>query len=44
VEKVTTEKTAKTGLLDAAGGRLFLAVPRLTGKEAPEIRVYKVLP
>jgi DNA-binding beta-propeller fold protein YncE len=44
VEKVTTEKTAKTGLLDAAGGRLFLAVPRLTGKDAPEIRVYKVLP
>ncbi len=42
IEKVTTEKTARTGHLDADTGRLFLAVPRLPGKDAPEIRIYKV--
>jgi DNA-binding beta-propeller fold protein YncE len=42
LDKITTEKTARTGLLDAEGGRFFLAVPRLPGKDAPEIRVYKI--
>jgi len=42
VEKLATAKQAKTSLLDAATGRLFLAVPRQAGKEGPEIRVYRV--
>lgn len=42
LDKVATEKTARTGLLDAEGGRFFVAVPRLPGKDAPEIRVYKL--
>jgi DNA-binding beta-propeller fold protein YncE len=42
LEKVPTEKTARTGYLDADAGRLFLAVPRLPGKDAPEVRIYKV--
>lgn len=42
LDKVATEKTARTGLLDAEGGRFFVAVPRLTGKDAPEVRVYKL--
>lgn len=42
LEKVPTEKTARTGYLDSDTGRLFLAVPRLPGKDAPEIRIYKV--
>jgi DNA-binding beta-propeller fold protein YncE len=42
LDKVPTEKTARTGLLDAEGGRFFVAVPRLTGKDAPEVRVYKI--
>lgn len=42
LEKVATEKMARTGLLDAEGGRFFVAVPRLPGKDAPEIRVYKL--
>jgi DNA-binding beta-propeller fold protein YncE len=44
LETIATEKTARTGLLDAEGSRFFLAVPRLAGKDAPEVRVYKVLP
>lgn len=42
LDKVATEKTARTGLLDAEGGRFFVAVPRVTGKDAPEVRVYKL--
>jgi DNA-binding beta-propeller fold protein YncE len=42
LEKVPTEKTSRTGLLDAEGGRFFLAVPKLAGKDAPEVRVYKI--
>jgi DNA-binding beta-propeller fold protein YncE len=44
VEKMATEKTARTGLLDSDGGRFFVAVPRLAGKDAPEVRVYKLQP
>jgi DNA-binding beta-propeller fold protein YncE len=43
LDKVPTEKTARTGLLDSEGGRFFVAVPKLTGKEAPEVRVYKIV-
>jgi DNA-binding beta-propeller fold protein YncE len=41
-EKVETVKLARTSLFDPATGRLFLAVPRQSGKPGPEIRVYKV--
>jgi DNA-binding beta-propeller fold protein YncE len=42
VETIKTVKGARTSYLDAAGGRLFLAVPRQTGKEGPEVWVYQV--
>jgi hypothetical protein len=41
-EKIKTTAQAKTSLFDAETGRLFLAVPRTTEREAPEIRVYKI--
>ena len=41
-EKIPTVKGAKTSLFDADTGRLFLAVPRQSGKSGPEIRVYRV--
>jgi DNA-binding beta-propeller fold protein YncE len=41
-EKVPTAAQAKTSYFDAAADRLYVAVPRLPGKEGPEIRVYKV--
>jgi DNA-binding beta-propeller fold protein YncE len=41
-EKVPTASGAKTSYYDAAGSRLFVAVPRQPGKEGPEIRVFKV--
>jgi hypothetical protein len=44
LEKLPTAKLARTCLFDAAGGRLFLLVPRLGGKEGPEVWVYKVRP
>lgn len=44
LDSIATEKTARTGLLDTEGGRFFLAVPRLAGKDAPEVRVYKIQP
>jgi hypothetical protein len=41
-QKLQTAKQAKTSLFDPETGRLFLAVPRQTGKEGPEIWVYRV--
>ncbi len=41
-EKVATAKQAKTSYLDAANGRLYVAVPRQPGKPGPEIRVYRI--
>jgi DNA-binding beta-propeller fold protein YncE len=41
-EKVPTIRQAKTSYYDPESSRLFLAVPRQSGKEGPEIRVYKV--
>ncbi len=43
-EKLETPKGSRTCYFDAAGSRLFLAVPRQTGKPGPEIRVYQVKP
>jgi DNA-binding beta-propeller fold protein YncE len=40
--KIETAKNAKTCYLDQDSGRLFLAVPRQSGKPGPEIRVYRV--
>ena len=42
VEKIATVKGAKTSLLDAEAGRLYLAVPRQAGQPGPEIRIYKI--
>jgi hypothetical protein len=41
-EKVPTVRQAKTSYYDPESSRLFLGVPRQSGKEGPEIRVYKV--
>jgi DNA-binding beta-propeller fold protein YncE len=43
-EKIPTVRLARTCLFDAASGRLFLGVPRQTGKGGPEIRVYEARP
>jgi hypothetical protein len=43
-EKIDTPKGSRTSYFDAATRRFFLAVPRQTGKEGPEIRVYRVRP
>jgi hypothetical protein len=40
--KLETAKNAKTCYFDQESGRLFLAVPRQSGKPGPEIRVYRV--
>ena len=42
VEKVPTAKQARTSFLDSAAGRLYVAVPRQSGKPGPEIRVFKI--
>jgi DNA-binding beta-propeller fold protein YncE len=44
LETILTAKLARTCLLDAEGGRLFLAVPRQPGWEGPQLWVYKVRP
>src|SRR5262245_31713064 len=41
VEKIPTVKGAKTCLYVSDRGKLYLAVPRQEGKEAPEIHVYQ---
>jgi DNA-binding beta-propeller fold protein YncE len=41
LEKIATVKGARTSLLDAETGRLYLVVPRQEGKEGPEVRVYQ---
>jgi hypothetical protein len=41
VAKVPTAAGAKTCVFDPEADRLYLAVPRQTGKPGPEIRVYK---
>ncbi|OAI50669.1 hypothetical protein AYO44_17575 [Planctomycetaceae bacterium SCGC AG-212-F19] len=41
-DKIATEKGARTGLFDSESSRFFLAVPRQPGKDAAEVRVYKV--
>jgi DNA-binding beta-propeller fold protein YncE len=40
-EKVPTVKDARTSYLDTQTGRLYLAVPRQSDKQGPEIRVYE---
>ncbi len=44
LEAIPTAKLARTCLLDAERGRLFLAVPRQPGWEGPQLWVYKVRP
>src|SRR5262249_59179417 len=41
-EKVATADKARTSLFHDDSNRLFVAVPRQTGKEGPEIRVFRV--
>jgi DNA-binding beta-propeller fold protein YncE len=41
VANIATMKGAKTSAYDPGTKRLFVAVPRLNGKECPEIRVYQ---
>ncbi len=42
LEKLATAKGAKTSLYVPDTGRLYLAVPRQEGKDAPEIRVFQL--
>jgi DNA-binding beta-propeller fold protein YncE len=42
LEKIATSKGAKTSLFVPESGKLYLAVPRQEGKDAPEVRVYQV--
>jgi hypothetical protein len=44
VERVPTGKLARTCLFDAESGRLYVPVPRQEGKDAPELRVFRVKP
>jgi DNA-binding beta-propeller fold protein YncE len=41
LEKIPTVKDARTSCFDPDTGRLYLAVPRQTGKKGPEIHVYQ---
>ena len=43
-EKIPTVKLARTCFFDQASGRLYLGVPRQSGKPGPEIRVYQATP
>jgi DNA-binding beta-propeller fold protein YncE len=40
-ERIATTKEARTCLFDPGAGRLYLAVPREKGKDAPELRVFR---
>jgi hypothetical protein len=42
LEKIETVKEAKTLLFTPEMSRLYLAIPRQTDKDGPEIRVYKI--
>jgi DNA-binding beta-propeller fold protein YncE len=42
--KLETPKKAKTSAFSGSAGRLYLAVPRQQGMDAPEIRVYQAPP
>jgi DNA-binding beta-propeller fold protein YncE len=44
VEKIPTVKGAKTCLYVPETGKLYLAVPRVEGTDAPEVRVYQAKP
>jgi DNA-binding beta-propeller fold protein YncE len=41
VERIPTRKLARTCLFDTASGRLFVVLPRIDDKTAPELRVYR---
>ncbi len=43
-EKIATAKGAKTSLFVPDRDKLYLAVPRTEGKDAPEVHVYQVKP
>lgn len=44
VEQLPTAKLARTCFFDPESGRLFLGVPRQSGKPGPEVRVYHTRP
>jgi DNA-binding beta-propeller fold protein YncE len=44
VERIATGKLARTCLFDAERGRLYLPVPRQTGENNPELRVFQAKP
>jgi hypothetical protein len=44
IAQIETPKRAKTSAFSEMTGRLYLAVPRQPGMDAPEIRVYQALP
>jgi DNA-binding beta-propeller fold protein YncE len=44
VVRIETPKRAKTSAFSGSTGRLYLAVPRQQGMDAPEIRVYQAPP
>jgi DNA-binding beta-propeller fold protein YncE len=44
IAQIETPKRAKTSAFSETMGRLYLAVPRLPGMDAPEIRVYQAMP
>jgi DNA-binding beta-propeller fold protein YncE len=44
VARIETPQRAKTSAFSSTTGRLYLAVPRLQGMDAPEIRVYQAPP
>jgi DNA-binding beta-propeller fold protein YncE len=43
-EKVPTARLARTGFFDPEGGRLYVVVPRLEGRDGPLLRVYQAKP
>jgi hypothetical protein len=44
IAKVKTSKKAKTSAYHAGSGRLYVAVPRVEGAEAPQVLVYEARP
>jgi DNA-binding beta-propeller fold protein YncE len=44
IERIATGKLARTYLFDPDSGRLYVPVPRLKGKDGPEVRVFRARP
>lgn len=44
IDRIATGKLARTCLFDAASSRLYVPVPRQTGRDGPELRVFQARP